>query len=128
MQIKLNSILVDDQAKALAFYTEILGFVKKQDIPAGEFRWLTVISPEGPEDVELVLEPNANAAARSYQQALHQQGIPLTAFSVTDVHQAFENLKQKGVLFHSEPMDLGAVIIAVLDDTCGNLIQIYQQK
>lgn len=126
MRIKLNSILVDDQDKALAFYVGVLGFVKKQDIPLGEFRWLTVVSPEGPDDLELVLEPNANPAGRTYQEALFEQGIPATAFEVADIESEFRRLRQRGVAFTREPLDAGMVKIAVFADTCGNLIQLYQ--
>jgi catechol 2,3-dioxygenase-like lactoylglutathione lyase family enzyme len=126
MKIKLTSVMVDDQEKALEFYTKVLGFVKKHDIPLGKFKWLTVVSPEGPEDIELVLEPNENPASKTYQKALHEQGIPLTAFAVDDVHKEYERLKGLGVVFKSEPMKMGAVTLVVLDDTCGNLIQLYQ--
>jgi catechol 2,3-dioxygenase-like lactoylglutathione lyase family enzyme len=126
MRITLSSIIVDDQQKALDFYTQVLGFVKKTDVPAGEFRWLTVVSPDGPPDVELVLEPNANPVARTYQQALHEAGIPLTAFAVDDVRGEFERLRGLGVAFQTEPTQAGPVGLAVFDDTCGNLIQIYQ--
>ncbi|MEW6211446.1 MAG: VOC family protein [Acidobacteriota bacterium] len=126
MKIKLSSVIVDDQSLALKFYTEVLGFVKKTDIPIGEARWLTVASPEAIDEVELVLEPNANPAARTYQQALYEQGIPLTAFEVEDVHKEHERLKNLGVVFRTEPTSVGPVTIAVFDDTCGNLIQIYQ--
>ena len=125
MRIKLNSVVVDDQAKALAFYTEVLGFVLSQDIPAGEYRWLTVRSPEGGE-TELALEPNANPAAKEFQSQLFKQGIPWTAFEVDDVKAEFETLKAKGVEFTTEPMEAGPVWIAIFSDTCGNLIQIYQ--
>jgi len=125
MRIKLNSIFVDDQSKALSFYTEILGFVPSQDIPVGEFRWLTVRSPEGGE-TELALEPNANPAAKEYQEALFVQGIPLTAFEVADVKAEFQKLRAQGVEFTTEPMQAGPVWIAVFSDTCGNLIQIYE--
>lgn len=126
MRIKLNSILVDDQDRALKFYTEVLGFKKKHDIPVGEYRWITVVSPEGPDDVELVLEPNANPAAKTYQQALFAQGIPLTAFEVTDLKAEFARLKELQVAFTKEPTPAGPVMIAVFSDTCGNLIQLYQ--
>ncbi|MFC4258077.1 VOC family protein [Marinobacter lacisalsi] len=125
MRIKLNSVLVDNQSKALTFYTEVLGFVVSQDVPVGEFRWLTVRSPEGGE-TELTLEPNANPAAKKYQEALFGQGIPLTAFEVDDVKAEFQSLRAKGVEFTTEPMQAGPVWIAVFSDTCGNLIQIYQ--
>lgn len=126
MKIKLSSIIVDDQSKALAFYTNVLGFVKKYDIPMGEFRWLTVVSPEEPEGTELVLEPNANPAAKTYQKALFDQGIPLTAFNVADIHKEYERLKGHGVVFKNTPAPMGSVILAQFDDTCGNLIQIFQ--
>ncbi len=126
MKIKLSSVLVDDQDKALKFYAETLRFVKSKDIPAGQFRWLTVVSPEGPPDVELVLEPNDNPAARAFQEAIRKQGIPLTAFAVDDVHKEFERLRRLGVMFTSGPIPMGPTIVAVFDDTCGNLIQIYQ--
>ena len=126
MKIKLNSVLVDDQDKALAFYRGVLGFVKKHDIPLGEFRWLTVVSPEGPDDVELVLEPNVNPAAKTYQKAIFDQGIPLTAFDVNDVQTEYERLKERGVVFRTKPTKAGPTTIAVFEDTCGNLIQIYE--
>jgi len=127
MKIKLNSIMVDNQDKALAFYTSMLGFVKKHDIPVGgEFRWITVISPEGHDDVELSLEPNANPVGKTFQEALFAQGIPATAFEVDDVRKEFERLKARGVAFTREPKVMGPVTIAVFADTCGNLIQIYQ--
>ena len=126
MKLKLTSLLVSDQGKAIQFYTEVLGFTKKEDIPMGEFRWLTVVSPEGPEDLELVLEPNANPAARTYQEALYKSGIPLTAFSSEDIQGEYERLTKKGVVFRSEPAEMGGATLAVFEDTCGNLIQIYQ--
>ncbi len=126
MRIKLTSIFVDDQSKALRFYTEVLGFVKKHEIPVGEYRWLTVVSPEGRDDLELSLEPNANPAAKAYQKALFDQGIPITAFEVDDVRAEYERLRGMGVAFTQEPTPAGPVTIAILVDTCGNLIQIYQ--
>ncbi len=126
MKIKLSSILVDDQDKALNFYTEVLGFVKKTEVPVGEDRWLTVVSPEGGDDIELVLEPNRFPAARTYQEALFKAGIPLTALAVDDIQAEYERLKKLGVVFSQEPIEAGPVTIAVFDDTCGNLIQIYQ--
>jgi glyoxylase I family protein len=126
MRIKLNSIFVDDQDKALRFYTEVLGFKKGKEIPVGEFRWLTVVSPEGPPDVELVLEPNANPAAKDFQEAIFKQGIPITAFEVDDIRAEHRRLKEHGVQFTMEPTDAGPVTIAILSDTCGNLIQLYQ--
>jgi catechol 2,3-dioxygenase-like lactoylglutathione lyase family enzyme len=126
MKIKLTSVLVDDQDKALKFYTDILGFVKKFDIPVGEFKWLTVVSPEEPDGTELVLEPNNNPAASTYQKALFEQGIPLTAFEVDDIHKEYARLKALGVVFTMEPTKMGPSTLAVFEDTCGNLIQIYQ--
>ncbi|CAB3838302.1 hypothetical protein LMG26858_01062 [Achromobacter anxifer] len=126
MRIKLNSIFVDDQDKALRFYTEVLGFTKKQDFPAGGARWITVISPEGPDDLELVLEPNGHPAASAYQTALRNDGIPVTAFESADIQAEARRLKQKGVVFTIEPTTAGPVTIAIFSDTCGNLIQIYQ--
>jgi len=126
MRIKLTSIMVDDQDKALAFYTGVLGFVVKHDIPVGEFRWITVVSPEGPNDLELSLEPNANPAGRTFQEALLKQGIPATAFEVADIGVEYERLRARGVVFVQAPKAAGPVTIAVFVDTCGNLIQIYQ--
>jgi glyoxylase I family protein len=127
MKIKLNSIVVDDQQKALDFYTGTLGFRKSEDFPVGEYRWLTVASPEG-EGAELALEPNANPAAKTYQEALFEQGIPLTAFEVDDIQGEFVRLSDLGVVFTTEPTSAGPVTTAVFDDTCGNLIQIYQHS
>jgi glyoxylase I family protein len=126
MKIALTSVLVDDQARALKFYTEVLRFVKKKDFPIGEYRWLTVISFEGHEDVELVLEPNAHPAARVYQKALFKDGIPATAFECNDIAAEYQRLKSLNVTFKSEPKRMGPVSMVVFDDTCGNLIQIYQ--
>lgn len=127
MKIKLNSIFVDDQQKALDFYTETLGFKKSQDIPVGEYRWITLASPEGG-DAELSLEPNVNVAARTYQEALFEQGIPITAFEVDDLESEFQKLSGRGVVFTTEPTSAGDVSMAVFEDTCGNLIQIYQPQ
>ncbi len=126
MKIKLTSVLVDDQSKALAFYTEVLGFVKKNDIPMGDHRWLTVVSPEAPDEVELLLEPTAFAPAKTYQKALFDAGIPLTAFAVADVEGEHDRLVGLGVRFKTGPTPAGPTTIAVFDDTCGNLIQIFQ--
>ena len=126
MRIKLNSIIVDDQDKALRFYTEVLGFKLKHDIPVGEYRWITVVSPEGPDDLELVLEPNANPAGKAYQDALLAQGIPMTAFEVSDIQEEFARLTGQGVAFKTTPTQAGPVLIAVFADTCGNLMQLYQ--
>ena len=126
MKIKLTSVFVDDQDKAIRFYTEVLGFVKKQDFPVGEFKWLTVVSPEEPDDIELLLEPNDNKAAKSYQNSLFEQGIAQASFAVDDIHKEYERLKRLGVAFMMEPTSAGPATIAVFDDTCGNWIQIYQ--
>lgn len=127
MKIQLTSVMVDDQQKALTFYTDILGFVKKADIPMGEYRWLTVVSPDGSRSVELLLEPNANPAARAFQKAMYDQGIPAAMFAVGDIQQEYKRMKILGVTFRSAPASMGPVIAAVLDDTCGNFIQLYQQ-
>lgn len=126
MRIKLSSVLVGNQENALKFYTEVLGFIKKTDIPMGEARWLTVVSPEAPDAVELLLEPNENPAARSFQKAMHEQMIPLTAFEVDNIESEYQKLVKLGVKFLAEPTKAGSVTIAILDDTCGNLIQLYQ--
>jgi catechol 2,3-dioxygenase-like lactoylglutathione lyase family enzyme len=126
MKIKLSSVMVDNQDKALRFYTEVLGFRKGNDFPVGAFRWITVVSPEGHPDVELALEPNANPAAKTFQEALFNQGIPLTAFEVDDIEAEYRRLKALGVVFRTEPTKAGQITIAVFSDTCGNLIQIYQ--
>lgn len=126
MKIKLNSIIVQDQGHALRFYTEVLGFVKKFDIPMGEFRWLTVVSPEEPEGAELGLEPAGIAAAATYQKALFDAGIPATAFAVDNIEGEHQRLEALGVAFKSKPKNMGAVILASFEDTCGNIIQIYQ--
>ena len=126
MKIKLATLMVEDQTKALQFYTEVLGFQKKHDIPVGEYKWLTVTSPEGPPDVELVLEPNANPAAKVFQKAMFEQKIPLAAFEVGDIEKEHQRLKGLGVVFTQTPMSAGPVKIAVFSDSCGNLIQIYQ--
>jgi catechol 2,3-dioxygenase-like lactoylglutathione lyase family enzyme len=124
MKIVTTSVLVDDQAKALAFYTDVLGFVKKTDIPTGDARWLTVVSPEAPDGVELLLEPDEHPAARPFKQALVADGIPYTSFAVDDVQAEFDRLSGLGVLFTQPPTEMGPVTTAVFDDTCGNLIQI----
>lgn len=126
MKNLLSSVLVEDQEKALEFYTEVLGFVKKLDFPVGKFKWLTVVSPEGPEGVQLLLEPNENPAARSFQQAMFEQGIPMRAFSVDDIEAEHRRLRDLGVRFTMEPTKNGPATVAVFDDTCGNLIQLYQ--
>jgi catechol 2,3-dioxygenase-like lactoylglutathione lyase family enzyme len=124
MKITVTSVLVDDQAKALAFYTDLLGFVKKEDVPLGEHRWLTVVSPESPDGPELLLEPSDHPAVRPFKDALVADGIPFTSFAVDDVRAEFERLSAAGVRFTQEPAEMGPVTTAVLDDTCGNLIQI----
>ena len=124
MRFNLASVLVDDQQKALRFYTEVLGFVKKNDVPMGPHRWLTVVSPEDPDGVELVLEPDEHPAVRPFKQALVGDGIPYTSFAVDDVHKEFERLSALGVTFTQPPTATGPVTTAVLDDTCGNLIMI----
>jgi predicted enzyme related to lactoylglutathione lyase len=125
MRIKLTSIMVDDQDKALKFYTDVFGFAKKHEIPVGEYKWLTVVAP-GRDDLELSLEPNANPAGKTFQEAIFKQGIPLAAFEVDDLATEFTRLKGLGVVFTQEPMQAGPVRIAVCADTCGNLIQLYQ--
>jgi predicted enzyme related to lactoylglutathione lyase len=127
MKIKLNSVLVGNQESALRFYTEVLGFTKKTDLPVGEYRWLTVVSPDEPDGTQLVLEPNANPAAAAYQRALFESGIPLTAFAVDDIEKEYQRLRELGVAFATEPTDAGGATVAVFEDTCGNLIQIYQE-
>lgn len=126
MRINLASILVDDQEKALRFYTEVLGFATKADIPMGEARWITVVSPEDPDGTELVLEPDGHPAVRPFKEALVADGIPFTSFAVDDTRAEYERLTGLGVRFTQEPVTMGPVITAVLDDTCGNLIQIAQ--
>jgi catechol 2,3-dioxygenase-like lactoylglutathione lyase family enzyme len=127
MRINLASVLVDDQQKALRFYTEVLGFVKKTEIPMGEASWLTVVSPDQPDGTELVLEPDGHPAAKPFKAALVADGIPFTSFAVDDVHKEYQRLRGKGVLFTQEPTSMGPVTTAVFDDTCGNLIQIAAQ-
>jgi catechol 2,3-dioxygenase-like lactoylglutathione lyase family enzyme len=126
MRINLASIHIDDQEKALRFYTEVLGFVKKTEVPLGEYRWLTVVSPEDPDGVELVLEPSDHPAVKPYKDALVADGIPFTSFAVDDVQKEYERLSGLGVTFTQPPTAMGPVTTAVLDDTCGNLIQIAQ--
>ncbi len=124
IRINITSVLVDDQDKALEFYTDVLGFETKHDIPMGEFRWLTVVSPAEPDGTELVLEPDQHPAAGPFKRALVEDGIPFTSFAVDDVQAEFERLRDRGVRFTQEPAEMGPVITAVLDDTCGNLIQL----
>jgi catechol 2,3-dioxygenase-like lactoylglutathione lyase family enzyme len=122
--INLTSVLVDDQSKALAFYTEKLGFVAKTDMSLGEFRWLTVVGANEPDGVELLLEPDAHPAAKTFKQALVADGIPYTSFTVDDVAATHADLESRGVRFTQAPTAMGPVVTAVLDDTCGNLIQL----
>jgi catechol 2,3-dioxygenase-like lactoylglutathione lyase family enzyme len=128
MRITVTSVLVDDQEKALKFYTETLGFVKKTEIPLGEAKWLTVVSPENPEGVELLLEPSGHPAAGPFRRALVEDGIPFTTFAVDDVHAEHARLQALGVRFTQGPVEMQGVTTAVLDDTCGNLIQIHSVK
>ena len=127
MRINLASVLVDDQEKALRFYTDVLGFVKKTEVPLGEHRWLTVVSPEAPDGVELVLEPDEHPAVRPFKEALVADGIPFTSFAVDDVQKEYERLVAAGVVFTQPPTKMGPVTTAVFDDTCGNLIQLASQ-
>ena len=128
MRINLASVLVDDQDKALRFYTEILGFLKKTDVPVGEARWLTVVSPDAPDGTELLLEPDGHPAAKPFKQALADDGIPYTSFAVDNVKAEYDRLRARGVRFTQEPLEMQSVTTAVLDDTCGNLIQIASQS
>lgn len=125
MRIKLTSVMVDDQDKALKFYTEVLGFVKKQDVPLGEHKWLTVVSPDS-DEIELLLEPMGFEPAKVYQKALFDAGIPLTAFHVDDIQKEYERLHALGVEFSVQPTNFGATMLAVFNDTCGNNIQLVQ--
>ncbi len=126
MRINLSSVMVDDQEQALKFYTEKLGFIKKTDMSIGEYRWLTVTSPEGPDGVELVLEPMGFPPARDYQKALFSAGIPITAFLSKDIQAEYQQLKARGVNFRSEPQMMGAITSVLFEDTCGNLINLVQ--
>ncbi|HEY3084154.1 MAG TPA: VOC family protein [Candidatus Dormibacteraeota bacterium] len=128
MRIKTTSVLVDDQDKALKFYTDVLGFQKKTEIPLGEHRWLTVTSPEEPDGVELLLEPDDHPAAKPFKEALVADGIPFASFAVEDIWGEFARIRELGVRFTQEPADMGMVKTAVFDDTCGNLIQIVQLR
>ena len=128
MRIHLTSVFVDDQRAALAFYTEVLGFTKKRDVPIGEDSWLTVVSPDSPDGPELLLEPSGHAAVKPYREALVEDGIPLAQFAVDDVEAEHDRLTKQGVVFTQPPTDLGDAITAVFDDTCGNLIQLVAEK
>ena len=127
MKIVLTSVFVDDQDKALKFYTEVLGFVKKTEIPLGAVKWLTVVSPEGPQEIELLLEPMAFPPARTYQKALFEAGILLTAFAVDDIQSEHQRMEKLGVVFKTKPIRTGPVTVAVFEDTCGNLLQLVQK-
>jgi catechol 2,3-dioxygenase-like lactoylglutathione lyase family enzyme len=124
MKITLTSVYVDDQKKALEFYTNVLGFTKKTDIAMGEFSWITVVSPQDPTGPELLLEPAAHRAVKPFQEALVQDGIPFTSFSVRDVYSEYQRMRQAGVIFTQQPVDHGEVVTAIFNDTCGNLLQI----
>ncbi len=126
MRINLSSVMVEDQEKALKFYTEKLGFIKKTDMPIGEYRWLTVTSPDGPDGVELVLEPLGFPPSREYQKALYNAGIPITAFLSKDIQAEYKLLKSRGVVFRSEPQAMGAITSVLFEDTCGNLVNLVQ--
>ncbi|MFF8714610.1 VOC family protein [Streptomyces sp. NPDC015184] len=128
MRIHISSVFVDDQDKALRFYTDVLGFVKKHEVPLGEDRWLTVVSPEDPDGTELLLEPDGHPAVKPYKTALVTDGIPAASFAVNDVRAEFDRLRGLGVRFTQEPLKMGPVTTAVLDDTCGNLIQIVHSE
>ncbi|WP_078394508.1 VOC family protein [Shouchella patagoniensis] len=127
MKIIVTSIFVEDQEKALAFYTETLGFIKKHDVPTGEFRWIALVSPEDQKGTELLLEPNNHPAAKEYQQKLFAEGVPVTMFGIADIHAEYKRLMERGVTFTMEPTKMGDQTIAVFDDTCGNFIQMIQE-
>ena len=126
MNIKLSSIMVNDQEKAFKFYTQVLGFILKSDVPVGEYKWLTVVSEDDPEGTELLLEPTGFEPAKTYQKALYDANIPLTAFHVNDIDMEYERLSDLGVMFIMKPNRMGPVKLAVFDDTCGNKIQLIQ--
>ena len=126
LQIKLTSVMVEDQAKALAFYTDVLGFVKQLDFPVGEYRWITVAAA-GRDDLHLALEPNANPAGKAFQQAMFAQGIPVASFESTDLQADYDRLMKAGVAFKTPPTDAGAVKIAIFSDIVGNLLQMHQE-
>jgi catechol 2,3-dioxygenase-like lactoylglutathione lyase family enzyme len=123
-RINITSVLVDDQDKALRFYTEVLGFTKKTEVPLGDHRWLTVVSPDDPDGTELLLEPDSHPAVGPFKRALQNDGIPFTSFAVDDVNAEYERLRAIGVTFTQQPLEAGPVTTAVFDDTCGNLIQL----
>jgi len=126
MKIRLTSVPVTDQQHAQEFYCGVLGFEKKHDIDLGEFRWLTVVSPEEPDAAELLLEPNAHPASKAFQEALHNDGIPIASFEVANIDAEYQRLLAAGVAFNGEPADAGGTMVAVFDDTCGNLVQLHQ--
>ena len=128
MRIELTSLFVDDQRAALVFYTDVLGFIKRRDIPLGDYSWLTVVSPQSPDGPELLLEPSNHPAVNPYRDSLREDGIPLAQFAVDDVEAEHARLSEKGVSFTQPPTDIGPAIVAVFDDTCGNLIQIITEK
>lgn len=128
MKIVVTSVFVDDQRKALRFYTEKLGFVKKTEVPLGEASWLTVVSPSEPDGVELLLEPDSHPAVGPFKRALVEDGIPFASFGVDDVQSEYERLRRAGVEFTQPPVAMGPITTAVLDDTCGNLIQLAQRN
>jgi catechol 2,3-dioxygenase-like lactoylglutathione lyase family enzyme len=128
MRINVTSVMVNDQKKALQFYTEVLGFQKKTDVPMGEFSWLTLVSPEQPDGVELLLEPAQHPAVKPFRDAMVADGIPWTSFAVDDIQAEYDKLSAKDVRFTQPPVDHGPVVTAVLDDTCGNLIQLCEEK
>lgn len=128
MRINICSVFVDDQDKALRFYTQVLGFQKKTEVPLGDARWLTVVSPDDPDGTELLLEPDGHPAVKPFKDALVSDGIPFTSFAVEDVHQEVQRLRGLGVTFTQEPVEMGPVTTAVFDDTCGNLIQIAHKR
>lgn len=128
MKIALTSLFVDDQRAALAFYTDVLGFTKRHDIPLGADFWLTVVSPESPDGPELLLEPSGHPAVKPYRDALVEDGIPLAQFAVEDIEAEHARLTNKGVVFTQPPTDIGTAVVAVFDDTCGNLIQLIEMK
>jgi catechol 2,3-dioxygenase-like lactoylglutathione lyase family enzyme len=128
MRVNLTSVFVDDQRAALAFYTDVLGFKKRRDIPVGDAWWLTVVSPESPDGPELLLEPSGHPAVKPYRDALVEDGIPLAQFAVDDVEAEHARLAARGVVFTQPPTDIGTAVVAVFDDTCGNLVQIVAEK
>ncbi|MFE4835982.1 VOC family protein [Arthrobacter sp. NPDC056691] len=128
MKIALTSLFVDDQRAALAFYTDVLGFTKRHDIPLGDDFWLTVVSPESPDGPELLLEPSGHPAVKPYRDALAEDGIPLAQFAVEDIEAEHARLTSRGVVFTQPPTDVGTAVVAVFDDTCGNLIQLIEMK